>query len=255
MYSQMPTFDLLTEVLEKPRSAFIPFPGMRHIARPDWHQLTTPAMKGGGLNSVSLAIISSDKADQVIDDTIRGYDELGLHFRWSVGPDSRPLDLGKRLEARGLNAVSVAGMAATQCSVSRATDVEVDLVGPDALQEFNDVMSEGWGITSSALCDYNAHVLRESPGQNPFFIARIDGKGVGVASYFAFPNSAFLVGGVVLQEFRKRGVYRALVAARQEHALKMGRALTTCHAIANSSAPILSRLGFETVCPLTFYVK
>ncbi|MBL4632856.1 MAG: GNAT family N-acetyltransferase [Kofleriaceae bacterium] len=247
--------DLLTEVLEKPRSAFVPFPGMQCIARPDWHQLTTPGMKGGGLNSVSLAIIRSDKADQVIGDTIRGYDEMGLRFRWEVGPDSRPLDLGKRLEARGLKPVSVAGMASTQCSARNPTDVEVELVVPSTLQEFNALMSEGWGIKSNALCDYNAHVLRESPKRNPFFIARIGGKGVGVASYFAFPNSAFLVGGVVLQEFRKRGVYRALVAARQEHAFKAGRAVTTCHAIADSSAPTLAKIGFETVCPFTFYVR
>ncbi len=30
------------------------------------------------------------------------YRGLGLRFRWTVGPDSRPADLAERLERRGL---------------------------------------------------------------------------------------------------------------------------------------------------------
>jgi GNAT superfamily N-acetyltransferase len=247
--------ELMDEVLVKPRSAHVVFPGVQCISRPDWHQLITPAMKDGGLNGISLAILEEATVDQVIDETIRGYDDLGIKFRWTVGPDSRPLDLGQRLEARALKPHLVAGMAATRRAVTSTPDIEVDVVGPSGLQEFNDVMSEGWGLTSSTLCEYNAHALREYPHQNHFFIARIDGKGVGVASYFAFPKSAFLVGGIVLPEYRKRGVYRALVAARQEHALQAGVSIATCHAMVDTSAPVLANLGFETVCQFTSYTN
>jgi GNAT superfamily N-acetyltransferase len=247
--------ELIDEVVVKPRSAHVVFPGVQCIDRPDWHQLITPTLKQGGLNGVSLAILDEDEVDQVIDETIRGYEELGVKFRWTVGPDSRPLDLGKRLEARGLRPILTAAMAAEHDGVPKDRAVEVELVGPDTVDEFNRVMSEGWSMTSKVLSEYNAHVLRESPDRNPFFIARIDGVGVGVASYFAFPRSAYLVGGVVLPEYRGRGVYRALVRARQEHAWEAGISLATCHAMAHSSAPILEKLGFKTICQFTSYTN
>ena len=104
--------EAIDEVMTRPRAAFVPFPGLHLIRRPDWHQLTTPALSSGGFNEVSLAILSANEADNIIDETIRGYEELGLIFRWTVGPSSRPLDLGARLEARGLTPVAMAGMMA-----------------------------------------------------------------------------------------------------------------------------------------------
>ncbi len=241
----------------KPRHAHIAFPGVHCIARSDWHQLITPAMSQGGLNGVSLAILDDANVEQVIDDTIRGYKDLDIQFRWTVGPDSRPIDLGKRLEARGLKAIPVAGMAATDSDLQPASEseVEVEVVGPETLQEYNDLMSKGWAVTAPMLREYNAHVLSTCPSKNPFFIARIDGKGIGSANYFAFPDSAYLMSGVVLPEFRKRGVYRALVQARQEHARKAGISLLTCHAMLHSSAPLLTKLGFRTVCQFKSYVE
>ncbi len=251
----MRDLDLLNEVLVQPRAAHVAFPGIQCIDRPDWHQLITPAMKEGGLNGISLAILEDTDVDRVIDETIRGYEELNLRFRWTVAQDSRPHDLGKRLEARGLTPVSIAGMAATHSQIRCSSGVEVELVVPESVDEFNEIMSEGWAMKSTTLRPYNEFVVREFPGTNPFFIARIAGKGVGIASYFAFPKSAHLLGGVVLSEYRGRGVYRALVEARREHARQAGIGLTTCHAMLGSSAPILTKLGFETLCQFTSYLR
>ena len=92
---------LLRECLVVPRSGQPPLPGMRRISRPGWEQLITPSFRHGGLNEVSLAVLSEEEADAVIDRTIAEYRALGLGFRGTVGPDSRPLDLGARLLARG----------------------------------------------------------------------------------------------------------------------------------------------------------
>jgi GNAT superfamily N-acetyltransferase len=247
--------ELVDEVMVRPRSAFVVFPGVTCIDRPDWHQITTPSLKDGGLNGVSLAVLAEADVDRVIDETIAGYEAEGIAFRWTVGPHSRPSDLGPRLEKRGLKAVRVAGMAGTFAGETGDPDIEVEVVGPDTLDEFNDLMMRGWNMQSTVLCDYNAHVLRESPAVNPFFIARIAGQGVGVASYHAFASSIYLVGGVVLPGFRKRGVYRTLVRARQEHANQSGISLATCHAMMESSAPVLAKLGFQRVCEFTSYIN
>jgi len=245
--------ELLEEVVVRPRSAFVAYPGIECIEREGWHQLITPALKFGGLNGVYLAVLDESHVDSVIDATLARYQELGIHFRWNVGPDSRPLDLGDRLQARGLRPVRVIGMASTHLADLGDSNVCVEKVDATTLPEFNDLMSRGWGLRSQIFCDYNAHLLRTAPAFNPMFIARIDGQGVGAASYTAFPKSAYLIGAVVLPEFRGQGAYTALVRKRQEHAREAGIELATCHAMANTSAPILERLGFSRVCEFFSY--
>ena len=47
------------------------------------------------------------------------------------------------------------------------------------------------------------------------------------------------------------GAYRALLRARLAHAIQEKVELVTTHAREQSSAPILDRFGFETVCRFT----
>jgi len=56
-----------------------------------------------------------------------------------------------------------------------------------------------------------------------------------------------------LPPFRKRGLYRAMVAARLAHARAHGIPLATSHAREATSAPILAALGFDTVCRIGVY--
>jgi GNAT superfamily N-acetyltransferase len=247
--------EAIDEVMLRPRNAFSPFPGVYCISRPNWHQIITPALKEGGLNGISLAVLEEADAERGIDEGIRPYEELGLRFRWTVGPESRPRDLGARLEARGLKAVHTRGMLGSYGGPYEPSEIAVELVDTETLAEFNDVMARGWGMKMSFMDELNAHVLRESPERNPFFIARIAGQAIGGGSYFRFPKSAFLVGAVVLPEFRHRGVYRALVRARQEHAHKAGVQVATTHAMAETSAPVLAKLGFRSVCDFVSYVN
>jgi predicted acetyltransferase len=53
--------------------------------------------------------------------------------------------------------------------------------------------------------------------------------------------------------FRGKGVYRGLVARRLEVLRERGIPLVTIQAIADTSAPICKKLGFETVCQLAMY--
>ena len=74
-----------------------------------------------------------------------------------------------------------------------------------------------------------------------------DAQGTGVGRAL-FARSIYLMGGVTLAAARGRGVYKALVAARLAFAREHGVALATSHARSETSAPILERLGFETLC-------
>ena len=87
------------------------------------------------------------------------------------------------------------------------------------------------------------------------FIARHEGLPAAVASYVALVRSAYLIGAVGLPTFRRRGLYRALVIARLRHAEDRGPALATTVARAETSAPILARLGFKTICPIVSFMS
>lgn len=242
--------DLLEEVIVTPRRAFPPFPDLQVIERPGWLQIVTPSIKTGGLNEVIYSALDEPDADAAIDTAIAMYRDLGLKFRWNVGPGSGPVDLCDRLERRGLAPSWGRGMA-------RATDAgdpghEVVEVDTSTLDAYTDVMAAGWSADRAPLLVLHRHMLAE--GRQRLFLVYCDGVPAAAASYVPFARSAFLMGGVVLTDYRGRGLYRALVQARLAHARARGIMLATSHAREATSAPILEALGFETVCrfPMCF---
>jgi GNAT superfamily N-acetyltransferase len=135
--------------------------------------------------------------------------------------------------------------------LARSTDCElpalrVEQVDEASLDLYTRTMAEAWGIDPGPLALANTLALA-SP-RHALFLAFIDGAPAATAGTVMFERSVYLLGGVTLPRARRRGAYRALVAARLEHARDRGIALATCHARASTSAPILEALGFERVC-------
>jgi GNAT superfamily N-acetyltransferase len=242
--------DLLHEVVVTPRRAFPRLPDLRVIERPGWLQIVTPSIKTGGLNEVIYSLLDERSADTAIDEAIAIYRELGLRFRWNGAPGCGPADLGARLVRRGLDESWGRGMARTIETEPPGGD-DVVLVDADTLADYTHVMASGWGGDPGALGALHAHLIAEQ--RQHLFIAYCDGTPAAAACYLPFERSAFLMGGVVLPQFRGRGLYRTLVHARLAHARSLGIALATTHAREATSAPILEKLGFATVCRFAMY--
>lgn len=238
--------ELYEQVVLAPRYAYVPIPDMRVIERPGWMQLVTPSFRKGGFNEVSLAVLDEADADATIAATIGEYRRLGLRYRWIVGPDSAPADLAERLAAHGLDRHMSCGMARATAPVD-APAVRVVEVDASTVDAFTQTMAAGWGADADVLARTHDIVLAAQPRTHHMFLAYADGEPAATASYVAFPRSAYLLGGVVLERYRGRGLYRALVAARIEHARARGIELATSLAREETSAPILERLGFETI--------
>jgi GNAT superfamily N-acetyltransferase len=238
-----------------PRKAFPSLPDLRVIERPGWLQIVTPSIKTGGLNEVAFSALDEEDADRVIDATIAEYRELGLKFRWNAGPGSAPADLGARLERRGLVASWGRGMARTTTDLPGERDraIVVEAIDQASLGAFSRVMAEGWGLELAPLVAANRLIAASRAPRQRMFLARWDDEPAAVASYVAFPRSAYLLGGVALPRFRGRGLYRALVQARLADARAAGVLLATSHAREATSAPILERLGFATICRFPMY--
>ncbi len=241
---------LLAEVLVAPRRAFFPLPDTQVIERPGWLQIVTPSLRQGGLNEVVFSDLSDTEADSVIDATIAKYENLGLRFRWSVFPNSRPHDLAERLARRGLVRSEVLGMAyGLSPELASAPMPEgIEEVDAESVDEFTEAMARGWEMDPTPLFDFNRAICAEPSKRFRMFLARLDGRVVGTASSAVFERSAYLMGAVVLPEARRQGIYRALVAARMRDAAKRGLSWATSHANAKTSGPILEKLGFELVC-------
>ena len=117
---------------------------------------------------------------------------------------------------------------------------------------FTQVMAEGWASDPVPLA--RAYALMLEPGsRHRLYLARVNGEPAAAAGAVFFARSAYLLGGVVLPRFCARGLYRALVAARLADARDAGLKLVTSNSIADTSAPILERMGFERLCPLIVF--
>ncbi len=249
--------ELLHEALVRPRRSHIDYPDTRKVDRPGWSQIITPSFHRGGLNSVELAQLGEHEADAVIDATIAEYDALGIRFRWTVGPDSRPLDLAERLTRRGLQGKRVLAMAAAidDIPAADAPGVRVELVDESNVEAYVNVVAEGWSVDPAPLLAYQRAVLADPGGRHLSFLASIDGQPVGAANSASFERSAYFMGAVVLPAARGRGVYRGLISARLRALRAQGLAIVTSQALASTSAPILARLGFVPVAELLSFTR
>ena len=115
------------------------------------------------------------------------------------------------------------------------------------------VWGQDWGWLGE---DLIARVAA-APDDIAVLAAEVGGEVVS-AAWLAFfqPGSdsfARLLGGSTLPQWRGRGIYRALVAARAQRAA--ARSVKYLHVDASDdSAPILRRLGFRAVTTITEYV-
>jgi hypothetical protein len=245
-----PRAELIAEALHGMRHATVPLPDLQLVERPGWLQLVTPSFKTGGFNEVAHAALPATEADAIIDQTIAQYRALGCRFRWTVAPDSAPPDLDDRLARRGLARTETLLLARGPSEAGATNGVE--RITPSTADAFTQVMAEGWASDPVPLA--RAYALMLEPGsRHRLYLARVNGEPAAAAGAVFFARSAYLLGGVVLPRFRARGLYRALVAARLADARAAGLELVTSNAIADTSAPILERMGFERLCALTVF--
>jgi GNAT superfamily N-acetyltransferase len=246
--------ELLHELLVAPRGARGDFPDTEVIDRPGWFQILTPSFRQGGLNEVSFAQIDGD-VDAVIDATLARYESLGLRFRWAIPPGTRPADLGERLRKRGMTEETSILMVAAIADVHIAPPPDITVVPVDLgnLEAYAETNAAGWGVDPAPMIAFNRHLLANPTGIHHSFLAYQDGRPVAAANYAALGRSAYFMGGVVLPEFRGRGAYRALLAARLDHAAARGIPLATTHARRTTSAPILAALGFQQIGELPMF--
>ena len=230
----------------------------RIIERPGWYQVVTPSARTY-LNEVLLSQVEPGDVERVIDETMAIYREHGVRMKWYVGPRTRPEDLGERLRRRGFESMHLRAMGIdTSASLGASEDASVTEIDGTTLDDFVSTVLKGWGLPEDEVAierRLHAALLAQEPRVVHFFGARVDGSWAGTAELIMRDGYGYLVGGQVLDGMRRRRVYTALLSARLAFLRARGFEYAVTHALEETSAPILERLGFESLFSTTCWSR
>jgi GNAT superfamily N-acetyltransferase len=242
--------DKIAESFLAPLGSMLPAADMQIIERDGWYQVITPSTKSTQGNEVVFSRVRAADAERVVRETIAAYSELGLPFKWCVGPLTEPEGFGELLERHGFTGWDVRGMATDpqRWAVTPRADITVERVGRAGFEDYYRTLVLGWASEVTEAESWRDSMLRAlDGGVHHYYLARIAGQPVATAGMAVKRRSVYLMGGNVLEAHRGRGIYRALLDERLRHAAELGFSLATTQAREATSAPILERLGFETL--------
>jgi ribosomal protein S18 acetylase RimI-like enzyme len=214
-----------------------------------------------GWNGIEWADLDETNADQVIAEQIEFFRSRGRDFEWKYYSYDRPADLPDRLRAAGLvpgeeEALMVAEVTAVPTDLPAPEGIEIHEVVDDAGFELaRQVHDEVFGGDHGPMIEGMRTRLRTDPGSLTMVLAMEGDQPVSASrvDFHVGTDFASLWGGGTLPRWRRRGIYRALVAHRTRMAAERGYTYLRTDALP-TSRPILEKLGFvriSTTIPFT----
>jgi GNAT superfamily N-acetyltransferase len=189
----------------------------------------------------------------------RGHRDL----TWWVGDSATPADIGTRLPDLGVvvddEEPVLTGMTATTPPPVGGEGVEVRRIGTEG--DYLAALEVDWEVWQTPSDERAERRVLEAgrfeamhgSGVVHHFSAFLDGERVGFGRAIHTETAVALFGGSVLPHARGKGVYRALVRARWDHAVERGTPILVVQAGA-MSRPVLTGLGFESHCQVHLFV-
>lgn len=211
-------------------------------------------------------ILWSDLTEENIADEIQRqvayFQQLGHSFEWIIYGHDQPADFGYHLLAAGFEWESQEQVVIREAERIPPPDppegIELRIARSEAdIAAAISVQDAVWGHKYyDFLVSWLNRLVSEHFEQSIIVTAWCEGQPVGSAWAQLFNHRPFapFFGGSVLPEFRGRGVYRSMVAARAQAAHEKG--IRWCLVDAGKeSLPILQRNGFEVLTSRTCFVK
>jgi GNAT superfamily N-acetyltransferase len=224
---------------------------------------------GGFVSYRDLGGLAGTALDEAIERTVAHFrDDTDVgSFEWKSRGHDEPADLGERLVAHGLVAEPVETVMVGEASllavdVPLADTPEGPVVvrriepGPDAVSDLTRILEAQESVFGGGRGPSVSSALRElTSGASEFWIAEVGDRVVcgGRLTPVEGTDFAGIWGGSTLPEFRGRGIYRALVAARARSAVARGIRLVHSDCT-DMSRPILERSGLRAITTTTPYV-
>ena len=212
----------------------------------------------GGL--ISWTDIPADSVDGVIAEQIHYFQGLNADFEWKLYDYDQPADLGVRLLAHGFKKEDPEALMVGEIhSLPQSYwDLDTSMVQristPEEVDEILAMEKEVWDEDVSGFAKGMKYDLLHYPEIISVYVVRQDGRVVSAAwTHYLVPTSfASLWGGSTLRQYRRRGYYTALLAARAREARQRGYRLLQVDASPDSQ-PILAKHGFRCLAYSTPY--
>lgn len=241
-----------------------PAPGIEVIETPRYRATLQPNYPIPGPNGVAWIRCAADEAEAVIAEVRAIFAARRLPLMWVLDSGTSPRDFADRLVAHGVLPEPHAPEVKVMVLPAGASVAAPSIAG----LELHDALADAELFRAADAV--NAEAFHESArdpgpqerrrldqlaaGNRRVLLATVDGEPAGSAGMTIYaPRGAIINGGAVREKFRGRGVYRALVAERLRMAREAGAAGLSVWG-GRMSAPILERLGFETVGWRRFYL-
>ncbi|MDB5174650.1 MAG: acetyltransferase [Phycisphaerales bacterium] len=205
----------------------------------------------GSHHHIAFSSLAPETADAAVAAQIAHYRALNVEVEWKAYAHDTPPDLLDRLSRQGfeigpLEAVLVLDLQSPPAWMNERPAVSVlRIARPEEIILFRTaaeiIFGKNYEFTSNEL----AEALRVGSTQHLAYVAMDGDTPVSIGRLYTHPDSAFggLYGGGTLPTHRGRGLYRAMVAARAQDAVRLGARYLVVDALP-TSRPILQRLGF-----------
>lgn len=213
------------------------------------------------LNFIVYSRFTAVNADAIIHreiDYLKSRGSYGLE--WKTFAHDQPADIGRYLLAHGFEADEEEALLVLDledCPAVFLQSVTADvrrITGPAQLSEVVAVQEAVWEEKMGWLETQLKEAMAEDPDFYSIYVAYVNNE-PACAAWIAFPPQrqfASLWGGSTLPQYRNRGLYTAVVAARAQEALQRGYRFLTIDA-SDMSRPILQKRGFKLLTHTTPY--
>jgi GNAT superfamily N-acetyltransferase len=198
--------------------------------------------------------------DRLIARQLDYFQARGEGVEWKHRAHDLPAELPERLVEAGFSPLGPSAVL-----LGFADEVATEPVLPDGVRlrrlstaedfyRVADQQTEVWGYDCSWTATDLIARMSADPGQITVLAVEADERFACTAWSVYSPGTEFvaLLGGTTLPQWRGRGLYRALVAARAQEAVARGFRLLHVDATP-ASAPILRRCGFHEITTSTYY--
>jgi ribosomal protein S18 acetylase RimI-like enzyme len=225
-------------------------------------RLAPPGQEGSGIFWSNL---NDDNADAVIAEQVAIFGGRGGAFEWKLYDYDQPADLAERLLAAGFVPQNAESFMVAEVSEVVAALGSANL--PDGVRAVPVADAAGVALMArvqggvfaddkSELREAILAQLASAPELVAIVVAMAGDLPVSAARIEFLPGTEFagLWGGGTLPQWRRRGIYRALVRYRAEIAAGRGYRYLTVDA-SPDSRPILEKIGFTRLAVTTPYLR
>lgn len=204
-------------------------------------------------NKICRARLDADRADGRIESAVAHFRERQRPFAWWVGPCSRPLDLGARLERLGLRAAEtelgmVARAAELPARLPAAKGLEIRRVRTlKELQDFVAVTAANWDPPDENVGRFfaaGAGVLLQADCPMQLFVGYAGGVPAATSELFLSAGVAGIHMVSTGREFRRRGFGLAMTWTAARAGCEAGAELVALQA-SEMGRGVYERLGFR----------